>query len=160
MKGTNTITFMRMKDVPKEHMKNLSVWFGQKSRPNRTRFIVGGDKINYPGEVATPIAEMLVKKLLFNSVISTVGAKFMIIDISNFYLMMPPKCPESIRISICDIPEEIINGCNLKAKMTPNVSIYIHADRGMYVLPQRSNELLKKRLSKQGYQQSKLVLGL
>jgi hypothetical protein len=32
---------------------------------------VGGNKINYPGEVATPTAKMLVAKLLFNSVVST-----------------------------------------------------------------------------------------
>jgi hypothetical protein len=57
--------------------------------PNRMRFTIGGDQINYPGEVGTPTAEMLVAKLLFNSIISTPNAKFMTIDISNFYLMMP-----------------------------------------------------------------------
>ncbi len=35
-----------------------------------TSNVVGGNKINYPGEVTTPTAEMLVAKLLFNSVIS------------------------------------------------------------------------------------------
>jgi hypothetical protein len=48
------------------------------------RFTVGGDRINYPGKVATPTAEMLVEKMLFNSVISTKGAHFMTMDISNF----------------------------------------------------------------------------
>jgi hypothetical protein len=69
---------------------------------------VGGDRINYPGAVATPTADMLIAKLLFNSVISTKGARFMTIDISDFYLMTPLKRPEFIRISINDIPEEII----------------------------------------------------
>jgi len=46
-----------------------------------TRFTVGGDKINYPGAMKTPTAEMLVAKILFNSVISTKDAKFMMIDI-------------------------------------------------------------------------------
>ena len=80
-----------MQDVPKERMKDVT--YGQfvcmvrpeKAEQNRTRFVVGGDKINYPGEVATPTAEMLVAKLLFNSVISTIGAKFMTMDISNFF---------------------------------------------------------------------------
>ena len=40
----------------------------------RTRFTVVGNRINYPGAVATPTADMLVAKLLFNSVISTKGA--------------------------------------------------------------------------------------
>ena len=61
----------------------------EKLEQNRTRFKVGGDRINYPGEVATPTAEMLVAKLLFNNVVSTPGAKFMTMDISNFYPMTP-----------------------------------------------------------------------
>ena len=61
----------------------------EKAEPNRTRLVVGGDRINYPGEVGTPTAEMLVAKLLFNSTISTKGARFMTMDISNFYLMTP-----------------------------------------------------------------------
>jgi hypothetical protein len=52
---------------------------------------------------------MLVAKLLFNSVVSTAGAKFMTMDISNFYLMTPLKRPEYIRMKMADIPEEIIN---------------------------------------------------
>jgi hypothetical protein len=61
----------------------------KKAEPNCTRFTVGGDRINYPGKVATPTAEMLVTKMLFNSIISTRGAQFMTMDISNFYLMTP-----------------------------------------------------------------------
>ena len=68
----------------------------KKAKPNRTRFTVGGDRINYPGKVATPTAEMLVAKMLFNSVISTRGAWFMTMDISNFYLMTPLHQPEFI----------------------------------------------------------------
>ena len=62
-------------------------------------FMVGGDRINYPGKVATLTAEMLVAKMLFNSVISTKkGVRFMTIDISNFYLMTPLHHAEFIRI--------------------------------------------------------------
>ena len=81
------------------------------------RFTVGGDRINYPGdpgEVATPTADMLVIKLLLNNVISTKNAKFMTMDISNFYLMTPLKRPEYIRIKLADIPEEIIREYNLR----------------------------------------------
>ena len=70
-------------EVPTERMKDVT--YGQfvctvrpeKAEPNRTRFTVGGDRINYPGTVATPTAEMLVAKMLFNSVISTKDARFM-----------------------------------------------------------------------------------
>jgi hypothetical protein len=53
--------------------------------------------------VATPTAEMLTAKLLFNSVISTNGAKFMTMDISNFYLMTPLPCPEYLHLKLSDI---------------------------------------------------------
>ncbi len=61
----------------------------EKTETNCTWFTVGGNCINYPGAVATPTAEMLVAKLLFNSTISIRGARFMTMDISNFYLNSP-----------------------------------------------------------------------
>ena len=98
--------------------------------------MVGADRINYPGEVATPTADILVAKLLFNSVVSTKDAKLMTMDISNFYLMTPLKRPEYIRINIKDIPEEIISEYNLREIALPNRSVHIVANRGMYGLPQ------------------------
>ena len=75
---------------------------------NRTRFTVVRYQIDYPGEVATPTADMLVSKILFNRVISTKRTRSMTIDISNFYLMTPLKRPEYINIHVRDIPDEII----------------------------------------------------
>jgi hypothetical protein len=124
---------------------------------------VGGDRINYPGEVATPTAEMLVAKMLFNSVFSTTNARFMTMDISNFYLMTPLHRPEYIRMKLNDIPAEVIGEYKLNDKATPDGSIYIKAKRGMYGLPQSgllANELLEKRLNRHGYRQSKFVPGL
>ena len=47
---------------------------------------------------------MLVTKFLLNSVISTPGAnKLTTMDISDFYLNTPMKCPEYIRLNIHDI---------------------------------------------------------
>ena len=103
-----------MQDVKKGRMKDVT--YGkfvclvqpEKAEPNRTRFVVGGDRINYPGEVGTPTAEMLVAKTLFNSVISTKNARFMTMDIANFYLMTPLAHPEYICVSIRGIPDVII----------------------------------------------------
>ena len=81
----------------------------EKKERNCTRFVVGGDCTNYPGEVATPTADMLVAKILFNSVVSMPGAKFMTINISNFYLMTPLKRAKYIYIHIKDIPEKSSN---------------------------------------------------
>eukprot|EP00804_Cyclotella_cryptica_P009172 CCRYP_003222-RA/>CCRYP_003222-RA protein AED:0.45 eAED:0.45 QI:0/-1/0/1/-1/1/1/0/129 len=114
IKGTNTIRFIRKRDIPKDCIKDIT--YGQfvctirpeKKEPNRTRLMVGGGRINYPGEVATPTADMLAAKILFNSVISTANARFMTMDISNFYLNTPLKRPEYIRMKLSNIPEEII----------------------------------------------------
>ena len=108
----------------------------RKAEQHRTRFTVGGDRVNYPGEVATPTADMLVAKLLFNSVISTPNAKFMTMDISNFYLMTPLTRPEFIRIKLSDIPDEIIMEYNQRELVTEDGLIYIQANKGMYGLPQ------------------------
>ena len=166
---TNTIKFIRRKDIPKDRKKDVT--YGsfvcsvrpEKKEKNRTRFTVGGNRINYPGEVATPTADMLVAKMLFNSVISTKGARFMTMDISNFYLMTPLTRPEYIRISLKDIPEEIIIEYKLREIADDKGQVYIQANKGMYGLPQSgrlANELLEKRLNKRGYHQSKLVPGL
>ena len=61
-----------------------------------------------------PTADMLVAKILFNSVVFTKNSKFMTMDISNFYLMIPLKRPEYIRISIKDITDDIINEYKLR----------------------------------------------
>ena len=65
---TNTIHFVRDEQVPKECKKDaiygsfVCTVRPQKAEPNRTRFTVGGDKINYPGEVATLTVEIMVAK--------------------------------------------------------------------------------------------------
>jgi hypothetical protein len=50
---------------------------------------VGGNLIDYPWEVATPTSDLTTAKLLFNSVISTPGAVFVVMGIKNFYLNTP-----------------------------------------------------------------------
>jgi hypothetical protein len=117
--------------------------------------MVGGDRINYPGKVAAPTTEILVAKILFNSVISTKGVRFTTMDISNFYLMTPLHCAEFIQIKLNDIPDEVINKYKLlREKNSKNGNIYIRAKHSMYGLPQAgilANKLLKKCLNKHRY---------
>jgi hypothetical protein len=44
---------------------------------------MGGNLIDSPGEVSTRTAGLTTAKILFNSVLSTEGAKFMGIDLKN-----------------------------------------------------------------------------
>ena len=87
----------------------------------------------------------------------------MTMEISFFYLMTPLKQLEYIRISIKNIPEEIINKYKLRDITDDKGSIHIQANLGMYSLLRAgllANELLEKRLNKIGYRQSKLVPSL
>ncbi len=51
--------------------------------------VAGGDRLHYPGNAGTPTANLLIIKILINSIISTAGAKFMTMDIKDFYLNPP-----------------------------------------------------------------------
>ena len=97
VEGTDTIDFITKSEVPTDRWKDVTYasivcnYRPEKDDPNRVRITVGGNKINYTGDCGTPTANLLTIKLLFNSVISTPGAKFMTMDISNFYLKTPLK---------------------------------------------------------------------
>jgi hypothetical protein len=91
--NTNTIRFIRRSNIP----KGRKVTYGsfvvdikdQKEEKERTRLTVGGDQIEYPGDKSTRTAGLTTAKILINSVISTLGAKFLVIDIKKFYLNTP-----------------------------------------------------------------------
>ena len=83
VEGTNTFFFINQDEIPADRKKDVTyariccnVRPEKVNEPNRCRITVGGDRINYPYEVATPTADLLTVKLLLNSVISTEGAKF------------------------------------------------------------------------------------
>jgi hypothetical protein len=57
--------------------------------PHRICITAGGNLINYPGELTTRTADLTTSKLMWNSVLSTKGAKYMRLDIKNFYLTAP-----------------------------------------------------------------------
>lgn len=88
---------------------NKDVTYGlETDKKNRTRFVVGEDQLNFPVDVATPTANMMVAKLLFNSVVSSKGAKFILADVGNFYLNTPLTQPEYIQFKLTDILDKII----------------------------------------------------
>jgi hypothetical protein len=91
-------------DIHKDHLK--AMFDGkivvdirpQKAEKECTQFTAGGNLIDYPWEVTTPTADLTMSKLLFNSVVSTPGATFLMMDIQHFYLNTPMKCPEFMRL--------------------------------------------------------------
>jgi hypothetical protein len=124
---------------------------------------MGGNLINYPDNVGTPTANLLLIKIFLNSVISTRGAKFAGVDLANFYLMTPLKRPQYTKIKLSDVPEEVIKEYNLHQYATPDGWVYIKVSRGMYGLPQArslGHDLLEQRLNKEEYFQSQIVPAL
>ena len=105
---------------------------------------------------------MLTVKVLLNSVISTPGAKFMTIDIKNFYLCTPMERPEFMRLKLADMPDDVVTHYQLHDKATPDGYVYVRIQKGMYGLPQAgliAQELLERRLNSKGYRQSQLTPG-
>ena len=168
VEGTDTMFFVDKNKVPQDRWKDMT--YGRivcdvrehKAEKNRTRLTVGGDRINYPDDCGTPTADLLTVKLLLNSVISTKNAKFMTLDIKNFYLNTPLKRYEYLRLRLDNFPEDVIAQYNLKDIVTSDGYVYIEVRKGMYGLPQAgllAQELLEKRLEKHGYMQSKHTPG-
>ena len=85
----------------------------EKEDPNRVRIIAGGNRLDYFGEVSTETSSLETAKILLNSVLSTKNAKFMSIDISNFFIQTDLDDYQSIRFHISMIPQEIIDKYNL-----------------------------------------------
>jgi hypothetical protein len=93
VKGTNTIRFIRRTDVPPGRKATYGSFVvdikTHKEENERKRLTVGGDQLEYQGDKFTRTACLTTSKVLFNSTISTPGAKFLVIDIKNFYLNTP-----------------------------------------------------------------------
>ncbi len=76
---TNTIFFVHKDQVPPNRWKDLTyAKFVCELKPNKakvhcTRLVVGGDKVNYPGDVGTPTADLTLVKMHVNSAVSTCG---------------------------------------------------------------------------------------
>ena len=86
----------------------------QKAEIHRTRLTVGGNLINFSGDVTTSTSDLITAKLIFNSVLSTKNTKFMFADTANFYLNNPMNRYEYMKLPLDIIRDEIIQQYNLK----------------------------------------------
>jgi hypothetical protein len=77
----------------------------QKADPHRIQITAGGNLINYPGKLSTLTADLTTSKLMWNSVLSTEGAKYMCLDIKTFYLSAPLDQFEYMKMPIALFPD-------------------------------------------------------
>jgi hypothetical protein len=67
-------------------LRVISAYQPEKAKPCCICWVVGGSRIFYAADVSTKAADLTTTKILLNSVISTHDAKFLGIDIKDFYL--------------------------------------------------------------------------
>jgi hypothetical protein len=170
--GNNTIAFIKTNQVPQSRVKDITYGLitclirpEKLEEPNQIRLVVGGDRVHYLSNARTPTADLLTVKLLINSTtISTPNAKYMTMDIKDFYLNTPPMARyKYMQLQIADMPDDVIKHYNLTDLATLDGYVYCKIKKGMYGLPQAgiiSQQLLEKQLQQHGYHQHKTTPGL
>ena len=117
MQGTNSMFFIPVTQLPPgrkaTYYRPVCADKPNKENPIRVRGTVGGNLINYPGDVSTKSAGLITAKITFNSVISTPGARCLVIDLKDFYLNNDMERYEYMRIPLKLIPQAIIDQYNL-----------------------------------------------
>ena len=167
--GTDTIEFIPANQLPSNSKTTYASFVCDikpfKSETHRVRMVVGGDKLSYDDDAGAPAASLLETKLLVNSVISDAsrGAKFMTLDIKDFYLATPMPKPEYMKLSLTSIPPDIITKYNLHSIATPSKKVFVKIKKGMYGLKQAAilayNHLVAN-LSNHGYRPIPHTVGL
>jgi hypothetical protein len=102
-KGTNSIFVLTHKEIQLiptsqtvTYARIVVNFCPQKADPHQICITAGGSLINYPGELSMQTANLTTSKLMWSSVLSMEGAKYMYLDIKNLYLTAPLDCFEYI----------------------------------------------------------------
>ena len=103
----------------------------EKSEQYRTRITVGGDRLDYNGDVSTRVSTMETFKMLLNSTVTTPGAKMFTGDISNMYLNSFLPDSEYMKFNVDLIPPNIIKHYNL-GPLIHNGRIYAKINKATY----------------------------
>ena len=110
--GTNTMIFRPKSAVPTTakvtYARLVSEIRPHKSVTHRVRMTVGGNLLDYADDTSSPTVALTTSKILFNSIVSTQNAKFLGLDIKNFYLQTKLPNSQWMKFPINLIPTEII----------------------------------------------------
>ncbi len=121
----------------------------QKEDSNRIRITAGGNLINCEEEISVRTADINTAKLHWNSVISTIGARYMCLNIGNFYLTAALEYFEYMGMPLALFPEWIIAQYNLK-ELALNGYVHLKMRKAVWGLPQAgilANKRLKWKLA-------------
>jgi hypothetical protein len=117
----------------------------------------GGNKLDYPGDASSPAVSMLDAKLHINSTISDAkhGARYLGLNIKNFYLGTPMSYFQYILVQPSIIPKEVWDDHHYTIPIASDGYAYLEIRRGMYGLKEAGilafNQLVQK-LKPAGYE--------
>jgi hypothetical protein len=153
-------------NIPKDRKitygKTVCDYKPRKQEKERVRLTVGGDKLDYSGDVATSISDITIFNILINSTLATKDAAMMMMDIKNYYLGTPMPRFEYMKMLLSRFPEEIIQKYNLNT-LAVDGWVYIEIRKDMYGLKQAgllANQLLQTGLAPFGYYPARHTPGL
>ena len=160
IQGNDAMDFIKHTMVPK-HKKVAYANMVCDIRPTkaekyRVRLTIGGDILEYLGDASSPAASLMETKLMLNSVISDAhrGAKFLSIDIKDYFLQSFLSEPEYLRIHSKYFFEDIKKRYNIEHLIAPDGYVYCKVKRGLYGLKQAARlarDQLVNHLNKYGY---------
>jgi hypothetical protein len=115
--GTNTCFFVELKNISKDRYITYEkiVCDYKPHKKERVRLTVGGDRLDYSGDVATSTADITTFKMLINITLSTAYVAMMMMDIKHYYMGTPVPWYEYMRMLLSRFTEEIVNTCNFTA---------------------------------------------
>jgi hypothetical protein len=166
--GTSTMFPIRLADIPPGRFATYAN-FVCDIRPNkaeqyRVRLTAGGDRLEFPGDPSSPAVATTDSKIHINSTISDAkkGARYMTMDIKNFFLGTPLHYYQYLRIHESMIPQEIFDEYP-ELVVESNGYVYFEVRKGIYGLKEAglmAFQHLVKNLAKHGYEPMKFTPGL
>jgi hypothetical protein len=105
---TDTCFFTTLKNISMDRKitygKMLCDYNPHKQEKERVRLTVGGDRLDYSGDVTTSTADITTFKILINSTLSTTDAAMTMMEIKNHYLGTPLPRFEYMKMLLSRFP--------------------------------------------------------
>ena len=124
--GNDCITFISQSEVPMSkkvtYANMVCDYRPLKQEKYRVRLTVGGDKLDYNHDFTSPAASLIKTKMLLNSVIldSACGARFLTLDIKDFFLQTTMAEPEFMKIHSKYFSDDMKTAYYLHNKVAPD----------------------------------------
>ena len=169
-KGTDAMFVMTREDIAHAHAAGNFFTYAnpvvdycpQKEDPYRIRITAGRNLVTYEGNASVRMADLDTAKMHWNSVISMKDARYMCLDIKNFYLTAKLEYFEYMKMPLSLFPSWIVEQYNLN-ELAIKGWVYIEMRHMVWGLPQAgilANKRLRRKLAPFGYHECVNTPGL